>query len=591
MKKSLTNIVKAKKLREVQKDTLETIADAVMKTAGPYGTNTILLHDKVNNEYSKDGHKVLRNIRFYEPLEHSIQEELVELTAHIVKTIGDGTTSAIKMSSLIFNELCKYEYENPGLAPASIVEAFKEAVKIITKTIYKYGNRELTPEYVYNIALTSTNGNKEIAGNIKTIYEQFGMNVFIEVGISNTTDNVVKSYDGLTFDRGYTSPAFINTKDGFVELRNPRIYCFRDPIDTPEMLAMLEKLIYDNIYSKQQTMNYIPTLIMAPSISRDAGSTLEDIETLMYRYNDNLSYKPPLLIITGLNLSYDSYEDIIRLCGCKTINKYINPDVQKKDIEEGKAPSIDNISEWCGTADMIRCDSTTTKFINPALMFEGEPDENGNREFSTIYKGMINFLKAELKKSQEDGSNDVAVIHSLKKRLNCLESNMVEYLIGGVTVTDRDSLRDLVEDAVLNCRSAQKYGVGYGANFEGLWAYCTEKVDIDDSLISDMYDIIGEAYMDMAISLYSTCMTRDEACRTMRKSLDIGSPYNMRTKHYDGLVLTSLNSDPVILDTIARIITIMFTANQALLVSPLNNKYIEKDDIDEGDVIKNLNVK
>ncbi len=33
---------------------------------------------------------------------------------------------------------------------------------------------------------------------------------------------------------------------------------------------------------------------------------------------------------------------------------------------------------------------------------------------------------------------------------------MVDYLIGGVSYTDRDALKDAVEDAVLSCRSAAK---------------------------------------------------------------------------------------------------------------------------------------
>ena len=37
---------------------------------------------------------------------------------------------------------------------------------------------------------------------------------------------------------------------------------------------------------------------------------------------------------------------------------------------------------------------------------------------------------------------------------------------------------------------------------------------------------------------------------------------------YDGKVLTSIESEPMILDTIAKIVTIMFTANQAVLQAP-----------------------
>ena len=45
---------------------------------------------------------------------------------------------------------------------------------------------------------------------------------------------------------------------------------------------------------------------------------------------------------------------------------------------------------------------------------------------------------------------------------------MAEYLIGGVTIADRDATKDLAEDAIKNCLSEAKYGVGNAANFDSL---------------------------------------------------------------------------------------------------------------------------
>ena len=47
-----------------------------------------------------------------------------------------------------------------------------------------------------------------------------------------------------------------------------------------------------------------------------------------------------------------------------------------------------------------------------------------------------------------------------------------------------------------------------------------------------------------------------------------GKPYNINTSDYDGLVLTSIESEPMILETISKIVTIMYTANQAILQAP-----------------------
>ena len=84
-----------------------------------------------------------------------------------------------------------------------------------------------------------------------------------------------------------------------------------------------------------------------------------------------------------------------------------------------------------------------------------------------------------------------------------------------------------------------------------------------------MIKIINEAYANMIRSLYRTVFN-DEVIDTIIDNiyLEGGKPYNINTKKYDGLVLTSIESEPVILDTISKIITIMYTANQAILQAP-----------------------
>ena len=103
MKDLFSNIVDQKNLRNVQAMTLQKIADTVANTAGPYGSNTIILGDPLQGKsdiYTKDGHKTLLHIDFFNPLEKSIQSQLVEITEYIVKTVGDGTTSDRKSTRL-----------------------------------------------------------------------------------------------------------------------------------------------------------------------------------------------------------------------------------------------------------------------------------------------------------------------------------------------------------------------------------------------------------------------------------------------------------------------------------------------------------
>ena len=576
---SFTNIVPKESLRKVQLNTLEILASVLSKTAGPRGSNTQLIHGKRYNEYTKDGHNVLSEIKFYNPLENAIQTEMKEVTRYIVKTVGDGTTSAVLLSNEIFKSMCEAE---SSMSAYNVMKTFKEIVNEMIEKI-RANKRECTLDDIYDICMIATNGNTEVATSIRNIYKEFGMEVFIDVGISNTTDHLVKAYDGLTLEVGYPTPAYINTsgndkESGKASIRNPRIYAFEDPVDTPEMLAFLEAILYHNTFEPMINGGaYTPTVILAPSISRDGNKILTELEKSLYGFDQQNAgdEKPPVLIITNANVHHDQYSDILMLCGIPTIKKYIDPVIQQRDIEKGDAPTPDNVHEWYGQADLVEADTTNTKFVNPKCMFD--TDEEGNRTYSSVYNGLLNYINQELDVAYKN-NEDANVTGKLKRRLNSLKTNLVEYLIGGITVTDRDSIRDLVEDAVLNCRSAAKNGVGYGANFEALRVIQdiinNNEEDNDRAVIENA---INSAYWSALSNLYRTVVDPDDVDVTIAESLEKGMPLNLATGKFDGKVLCSIETDVAILEAISKVVMVMFTANQALLESPINNIYLKEN--------------
>lgn len=581
MNYEFTNIVSKEKLREVQLNTLEILASVLAKTAGPRGSNTQLLHSKRHNDYTKDGHNVLSEIKFYRPLENAIQTEMKEITRYIVKTVGDGTTSAVLLSNEIFKSMCAVETE---MSAYTIMKTFKNIVNEMIDRIHAR-KREYTLQDIYDICMIATNGNTEVAESIQQIYKEFGMDVFIDVGVSNTTDHLVKAYDGLTLEVGYPTPAYINTagnsrESGKCSIRNPRIYAFEDPVDTPEMFAFLEAIVYQNTLNPliNQTFDYVPTVILVPSISRDGHKLLKDLEETLYSFDQvNNANKPPILIITNAAIKNEQYHDILTLCGIPTIRKFIDPELQKKAVEKGEAPTPENVIDWCGSADLVEADTVNTKFVNPKCMFE--TDAEGNRVYSKIYEGMLNHISQELDIAYKN-NEDANVTGNLKRRLNSLKTNLVEYLIGGITVADRDSVRDLVEDAVLNCRSAAKYGVGYGANFEAFrvidrMVFEAELEEDTDQNVLKIMNAIYDAYHSALINLYMTVYdSQEEAEEYITLSLNKGMPVNLATLEFDGKVLCSIETDVAILEAISKVVMVMFTANQALLESPINNVYL-----------------
>lgn len=591
--KAVSNIVPKNVLREVQLETIERIANALANSYGPSGSTTLIRKgDDVKGSgvtaYTKDGHSILGSIKFNKPIEMSILDDLKDITRNTVKTVGDGTTSAVILSYEIFRALNEIISDYANFTEKAVVAELQKVVKDIT-TIIENSKQKPTIDKIYQIALTSTDGNEEVANSIREIYEQFGLGVYIDVGISNTTNHMVKTYEGLTIDGGYFNPCFINrAKDAVSELQNPNIYIFEDPIDNNYTLNLCYKIVEQNLIAPLTKYNTLvqqgnqaeadavianelkATAIITPTFGRDIRSQMDSIIDMMS--SSKIEQRAPLTIITGMT-DVDRLADLAAMTGAKTIKKYVDPEVQKSDVEKGIAPTLDNVAtEFGGKAELLVADTKTTKVINPELMFVN--DEEGKRVFSSEYNNLLASLEAQL--AQLDTVKESATeVNVLRRRIQSLKCNMVDYLIGGVSYTDRDALKDAVEDAVLNCRSAAKEGIGYAANFEGLRAaYEVAEVTSNLSPIREaVSNAVYKAYANTVARIYVDYMAvedieQDDLIKTL---IERNKPIDVTGN--DREVLSSIKTDPTTLQAIVDIVGLMFKTNQFLCPIPDMNTY------------------
>lgn len=575
-RKAVSNIIPKNVLREVQIETLERISESLRNSYGPNGSTTLIRSgvdekDTGRSSYTKDGHNILSSIKFSKPIEMSILDDLKDITRNTVKTVGDGTTSAVVLSNEIFKSFNNLSVEN-NFKEKDISNAFSSLVPKICEKIEE-NKQECTNDTIENIAYISTDGNTEVSKTIKYLYEKHGMGVYIDPGISNTPESVIKSYDGLTVDAGYFNTLFINNEEEAIcELKNPYIYIFEDPIDTPEMLSFCYKIIEDNIFTPTKLYleamkkgnqnkadkaaeNIRATVIFSPAFGRDIRSKMDSVLQILKEQ------KIPLLLVTNIH-DMDRLSDLATLSGAKMIKKYIDPQAQKDDIKEGLAPTLETVSRWfAGRAQYVSADMKTTKIVSPQYMYndDGTPTE--------IYRKLVDGLIAQLSQYEET-KTELTDMHKLRRRIKSLQCNMVEYLIGGISYTDRDALKDAVEDAVLNCRSAADNGVGYGANFEAF--YALTKMTEEKESLSEMELVVAnallEAYKKAIIYIYD-----DENAPS--RFIEEGKAYNATGD--DVPVLCSIKTDQVILEAISQIVGLMFKTNQFICVSPSYNTYTD----------------
>lgn len=585
----ISNVINDKYLQEVYTDTLQDLRNILVKSYGPYGSNTLIQKgENAFPEYTKDGHTILSNVHYNNIIEKTICSNILSITEYIVRNVGDGTTSAVLLSNYILKGLIKLQETlkkyNKIYAPIVIDRTFNAIVDKMIEKIKENG-REFTIEDAKKIAMISTNGDTEIADKIAALYEELGKEVYISLNIAHTVDDVVSIYDGLVLESGLIEECYINDPEKKnCTIQNPHIYAFTDPVDTPEMIAFMEQIVKFNIFDpiaaynqskeKDENLQIVPTVIITPRFSRDASSFMDKIMDSMSNMNGrNVRNRPPLLIITNLtDVDNDMYSDIMQLCDCKPISKYIDPRIQKKDQEAGLAPTIDNVQYFFGTAEEVIADQYKTTFINPKLMNEVVgTDEGVTIQRSNLYESLVSYLEDEIEKGYANKA-DMRTIYHLKRRLHSLKASYVEWYVGGVSPSDRDQRKAAIEDAVKNCRSAAKDGVGYGANFEGFKAIrdCLESpIDPDKGLLpleDAIKQLIYDGYFECTRDLYGQYFVTDTDTKILQM-LRTGKPINIAD---NGDVLSSIRTDELILRGISKIITIMATSNQYICPDPLD---------------------
>lgn len=606
-----SNIVGKKATRIFQVETMHVLANNVLESAGPMGSLTKIIKRMASeaspnsqepiSSYTKDGHTILANIDISDSglLCKSCKYDLFDITTNVKKKVGDGSTGATVLADIIFEKLVEYE-SNHSFAPRLISKKFKKAIDIVIDKI-KEKSKEFTPEDAYNIAYISSNGNEEVSTVIRDIYKEFGNEVYIDVEISPDKNHAIKEIDGMSLNVGWNNPSYANTSKGNCVLSNPRIYYFKSNIDTPDQIELFAKIILNNIITPYSTdpRKAIPTVIVTPGLGVDAEPIMNQIFSLLRQYSrpDLLGMKPPIAMITD-TFEEGSTDDIVRMCDCPVIKKYINPDTMMKDRENGNAPTVETIVDWYGTAQQVAVDNVSTKFINPALMHttkgeeriikakaEGTYNENNWESLaddneivlSSTYLGFISSLEAVYEQEKKNKAT-IDILADLQKRIYSLKSKVVEYQIGGISPRDRDAVKDSVTDAVKNCRSASKYGIGYGCLMEAFFA-CKELEGkcIDDEMTNDFLEIIQYSVNAYIKKLYimSLGLSDEKAMEYLSKNDRENGIVDLSDGSISTKILSSIETDIVILDSIYRIINLMISTSQTAIPDSLLDVYTD----------------
>lgn len=248
-------------LNDVQKQLLkevDLIANAVKVTLGPGGANAIL-HYGSTTKITKDGVSVARAIKEINP---SPVINIIQSVAEKTGTeAGDGTTSSTVFTQTLIHHIYDHIKSTDNvLLVKRYLDKFKEELVAILKEY----STEVSD--IRSVAMISSNGDEAIADLVTEVVNRTGIDGIVSLKESDTANTYVQYTEGLKWDSGLMSQAFITNEAKLeCELNNVRVEIY------DEKLTSLKPVI--NILNTCKAHD-IPLLLAVRDIEYDVLNTL-----------------------------------------------------------------------------------------------------------------------------------------------------------------------------------------------------------------------------------------------------------------------------------------------------------------------------
>ncbi len=403
--------------RDLLKNGVDQLANAVKVTLGPKGRNVIIDRKFGSPHVTKDGVSVAKEVELKNPIENMGAQMVKEVASKTADLAGDGTTTATVLAQSMVTTGLKNVAA--GANPMDLKRGIDSAVKTVIENL-KSQSIEVGDDNskIEQVATVSANNDTEIGKLIAEAMAKVKKEGVITVEEAKGTDTTVDVVEGMQFDRGYLSPYFVtNTEKMLTEMENPYILIFDKKISTmKDLLPVLEKTA--------QTGRGL--LIIAEDVDGEALATL-----VVNRLRGSL--KIAAVKAPGFGDRRKAMlEDIAILTGGTLISEEQGRKLEDATIED------------LGTAATVTIDKDNTTIVNGS----------GSEEAIAARVGQI---KAQIESTTSDYDRE-----KLQERLAKLAGGVAVLYIGAATEVEMKEKKDRVDDALAATRAAVEEGIVAG---------------------------------------------------------------------------------------------------------------------------------
>ena len=396
--------------RELLKEGVDALADAVKVTLGPKGRNVIIDRKFGTPHITKDGVTVAKEVELEEPFANMGAQIVKEVASKTNDDAGDGTTTATVLAQSIIGVGIKNV--TAGANPMDLKRGIDKAVAAVVENLRKQSQKVGDHiEKIEQVATISANNDNTIGSLIAEAMSKVNKEGVITVEEAKGTETTVEVVEGMQFDRGYISAYFVtDTEKMEAQLDKPLILITDKKISTmKEIMGVLEPV----------AQNGRALVIIAEDVDGEALSSL-----VVNKLRGTLKIAAVKAPGFG-DRRKEMLEDIATLTG----GTYITEDKGYR-LEDVKL-------EMLGTADKVTINKENTTIVDGA----GRKD---------AIKARVNQIRKQIETTTSDYDRE-----KLQERL----AKLAVLYVGAATEVEMKEKKDRVEDALAATRAAVEEGI------------------------------------------------------------------------------------------------------------------------------------
>ena len=227
--------------RELLKEGVDALSNAVKVTLGPKGRNVIIDKKFGAPQITKDGVSVAKEVELEDAFANMGAQMVREVASKTNDDAGDGTTTATVLAQSIIGVGLKNV--TAGANPMDLKRGIDKAVAVVVESLRKQSQTVGTDnDKIEQVATISANNDHNIGRLIAEAMAKVNKEGVITVEEAKGTETHVEVVEGMQFDRGYISAYFITDPEKMeAQLEKPYILITDKKISTmKELMGVLE---------------------------------------------------------------------------------------------------------------------------------------------------------------------------------------------------------------------------------------------------------------------------------------------------------------------------------------------------------------